>query len=228
MEKDTAGAISASMRVYYSSYHLWAARHFTRLAKDIEDAHTGHSAFNIAHRSYVTSAILSAVAFLEATTNELFQDAADVHPSYIKPLDARSTELLAGLWNESEQRSVSGWSILDKYQVALLCCGKPLFDKGAIPFQDAKFAIKLRNTLIHYRPETQSQDNLTKLGAGLKSKHFPLNRLMSGSGNPFFPDHCLGAGCSGWIVEAVQKFADEFFDRLQIEPNYQRVDFGSP
>ena len=94
MEEDTFGAISVAMRVYYSSYHLWAARHFTRLATENEDPHTGRSTFNVAHRSYVTSAIFSAVSFLEAAINEIFQDAADKHLSYISSFDTRCTELI--------------------------------------------------------------------------------------------------------------------------------------
>ena len=173
----TFGSVSFTMRVYYSTYHLWAARHFTRLARDIEDAHVGSSAFDIAHRSYVTNAILSAVAFLEAAVNELFQDAADGHSSYIAPLDAHCSKLLAGLWQDGEGSSVSGWPILDKYQVVLLGSGKDIFDKGAPPYQAARLAIRLRNTLTRFRPETQGEDSLSKMAAGLKSQRFPLNPL---------------------------------------------------
>ena len=80
------GVAELRMRAYFSSYHLWAAEHFTRLAKEIEDAHTGSPEFNIAHRAYVTNAILSAVAFLEAAINELFDDVVDQHYSYVNPL----------------------------------------------------------------------------------------------------------------------------------------------
>jgi hypothetical protein len=43
------GVAELRMRAYFSSYHLWAAEHFTGLAKEIEDAHTGSPEFNIAH-----------------------------------------------------------------------------------------------------------------------------------------------------------------------------------
>jgi hypothetical protein len=58
----SSGVAEVRMRAYFSSYHLWAAEHFTRFAKEIEDAHTGSPEFNITHRAYVTNAILSAVA----------------------------------------------------------------------------------------------------------------------------------------------------------------------
>jgi hypothetical protein len=55
------------MRVYYSSYHLWAAQHFARLAKELEDQDPARRGFDIAHRAYVTNAILSSAAFLRGS-----------------------------------------------------------------------------------------------------------------------------------------------------------------
>ena len=74
------------MRVYFSSYHLWAAKHLMELATDIEQGHTGGSVFDIKHRAYVTKSILSSVAFIEAAINEVFQDAFDGHESYLSTL----------------------------------------------------------------------------------------------------------------------------------------------
>ena len=42
------------------------------------------------------------------------------------------------------------------------------------------------------------------------------------------PDKCLGAGCTVWAVTAVNWFASEFFGRLGLQPNFQRVSFASP
>ena len=79
------GAPTLMMRVYFSSYHLWAAEHFSQLTGEIEGRHKGKPRFDIQHRSYSVNAVLSSVAFLEAAVNELFQDAADNHESYIQP-----------------------------------------------------------------------------------------------------------------------------------------------
>ena len=221
------GTPTLAMRVYYSPYHSWAARHFTRLARGIEDRHEGQPVFDIAHRGYVTGSILSAVAFLEAAVNEVFRDAADGNLSYIAPLGDRSIEMLASLWSGDKVRSLSHWPTLDKYQVVLLFSRKPVFDKGLAPYQDASLVIKLRNALTHFSPQTRATDTLDKMARSLRGKFDP-NRLMAGSGNPFFPDHCLGNGCAEWAVGAVHKYADEFFARLELQPNYQRVDFGAP
>jgi hypothetical protein len=48
---------------------------------------------------------------------------------------------------------------------------------------------------------------------------------MADSGNPYFPDKCLGSGHATWAAHLVKKLADEFFQGLSISPNYQRVRF---
>ena len=222
------GAIGAvAMRVYFSSYHLWAAEHFARLAKEIENSHAGKPQFNIVHRAYVTNAVLSAAAFLEAAINEVFDDIADKEPGYVDPLTAETARLLAGLWNEREQQTVERWPILEKYRVALLCSGNTAFDKGAQPYQDAKLLIDLRNDLTHARPETRNTGDVDKLSKALMPKFQP-NRLMNNAANPYFPDHCLGAGCALWATASARAFADQFFGRLKMNPNYQRVNLGEP
>jgi hypothetical protein len=63
-----------------------------------------------------------------------------------------------------------------------------------------------------------------KLSRQLSGK-FDDNTLMRGSGNPWFPDKCLGHGCCAWAVRSVIAFADDFFGRIGVEPNYQKITF---
>jgi hypothetical protein len=164
------------------------------------------------------------VAFLEAAINELFDDITDRHPGYIDPLSEETGRLLAGLWDEGERQTVERWPVLEKYRVALLCSGSTAFDKGAPPYQDAKLLIDLRNDLTHARPETRNTGDVDKLSKALRPRFQP-NRLMQNSANPYFPDHCLGAGCATWAVASARAFADDFFSRLKVQPNYQRATF---
>ena len=53
---------------------------------------------------------------------------------------------------------------------------------------------------------------------------FSLNKIYEQSGNPDFPDKMLSKGCAEWSLLSVKNFADEFFDRIGVEPNYQKVD----
>lgn len=223
-EVDTALPVTVIMRAYFSSYYVWAAEHFAELATAIENASGEKPRFDIQHRAYVTSGVLSTVAFLEAAINELYKDVADAHPSYIASIDKESRKLIQAFWQLTEERNRSPFSILEKYQIVLTFCRKEQFATGASPYQDAELVIKLRNELVHYKPESYGGEIQHKFIKQLRGK-FLENPLMTGSDNPYFPDHCLGSGCVTWAVRSVKKFTDEFFKRLNISPNYQRVSF---
>lgn len=218
------GKVTLKMRVYYSSYHLWAAKHFVRLAAEIEDVHAGRPGSDIEHRAYVTNAILSSVAFMEAAVNELFQDAFDKDQSYIEPLDAEVQALIAKMWDLTEERNRSPFRVLDKCQIALVLARKqPISTDGQL-FENANLLVKLRNELTHYKPRTLGGPDAHKRDRRLAGRFSP-NKLMTGAGNPFFPDHCLGQGCAEWAVTSAGNYMNAFFDKLGITPNYQRVDF---
>jgi hypothetical protein len=91
-----------AMRVYFSMYYLYGAKHFERLAREIEQAHTGESRFDPMHRAYVTNAVLSSVGFLEAAINELFDDVKDGHKGFTKSLSPEHARLLASRWRDEE------------------------------------------------------------------------------------------------------------------------------
>ncbi len=221
------GLPSWSIRMYFSSYHLWAAKHFLETSKQIEESITELPAIDMRHRAFIINSIFSSVAFAEAAINEIFQDALDNHHSYIGSLGRDKIELLADYWRMTEIENKSHISILDKYQLVLRFCGIAPFRKDKNPYQDANLTIKLRNALIHYKPESFSPDKPHKLGNQLQWK-FPQNNLMSKSGNPYFPDKCLGYGCANWSCKSIEKFTDLFFQRLDIEPNYKKVSFLNP
>jgi hypothetical protein len=164
--------------------------------------------------------------FLEAVVNEVFDDAADGHPGYVDALSSEARLELSNLWSE-KCTEAKRWAPLEKFQAALRCCSTEVFNKGALPYQDAKLLMNLRNELVHARPETvSSSDKDQSQRRGQMNSKFRPNRLMENSGNAYFPDHCLGAGCAAWAVKSARAFADDFFARTKIKPNYQRVDFG--
>ncbi|MGH8657397.1 MAG: hypothetical protein ACREV4_02620 [Gammaproteobacteria bacterium] len=124
----------------------------------------------------------------------------------------------------TEQSNKSTVSILDKYQLALRFAENEPFKKGESPYQEIDTLIKIRNELIHYKPESLGGDNIHRLEARLRGK-FLENSLMAGSGNPYFPDKALGKGCADWSVASVTRFTDTFFSQLNIVPNYLRATF---
>ena len=150
-EKDVAMSITVLMRAYYSTYHLWSARHFASIAASVEARPGKRPRFDIEHRAFVTGCLLSSVSFLEAAVNELYQDAADEHMSYLEPLDPRALSALAGSWNQGADRH----TILQKYQLACHLTRRDPFEPGEEPFKSAALLIRLRNELVHYVPKTR-------------------------------------------------------------------------
>lgn len=224
----TVNPVTVKMRAYYSMYHRWSAAHFAAMAGSIEDSHRGETRFDIRHRSFVTGAIFAATSFLESAINELLKDAADVvtgrisHSDYGSSLSSNVLRAYATLWQNERQ-----YSILRKYSEALSLAGRPAFDEAQQSFDNARVLILLRNELVHFKPETLGGDDRHRLEELLKDR-FRQNRLMDGSGNPFFPDKCLGYGCCRWAVESSQALADEFFQRMDLPPKYRAVEWPDP
>jgi hypothetical protein len=51
----------------------------------------------------------------------------------------------------------------------------------------------------------------------LKGK-FDENIMRKNTGNPFYPDKCLGHGCAEWAVNTSKDFINMFYKHLNIEP----------
>jgi len=209
-----------STRAYFSSYYLWSAQHHARLAAEIEEAHPegGGSLFSIRHRAYVLGAITDAVAFVEAAINEVLQDVADDHESYIQPLDKSARERLKGFWAAGAMTST-----LTKYEDSLRLCEQPQMPKGSAPWQDMAVLVSLRNELVHYKPADVSDSfEPSNLARRLGGK-FANNVLMAEPGNAWFPDKALGAGSASWACLTARAFVDAWSGKLGLTLNYQRV-----
>jgi len=224
--------LTITLRSYFSSHLLWTAMREAELAGRMEATHAGQSRFDVEHRGHVLSSIVASAAFLEAMVNELYQDAADDHAppdGYITPLSASCRRLMAELW-----RSTDGGMLkeIPKYEMLLAFAEAPALDRGAQPYQDASLVIRLRNAILHYRPENVSVvDEAHAMEQRLRGK-FEENALMAGSGNSWWPDHALGYGAATWAHRAVKALADHVSDALGIDPNYRRIErggwFGQP
>ena len=112
---------------------------------------------------------------------------------------------------------------LEKWQWLRECCGYDPLDRGAQPAQDGALLIRLRNVLVHYKPETIAGDEQHALERRLRSK-FLDNQLMQGAGNPWWPSHGLGHGCTEWSVRSARALADRVVDDVGIVPNYRRIE----
>jgi hypothetical protein len=197
--------------------------HLSDQAGAIEAKHQGPSRFDVEHRSYVLSSIIAAASFLEAMINELYQDAHDSHnvsgDGYVAPLTEDVRQKMGELW----RRTDFGVRLrtLDKYQLLLSLGERSPLDEGKQPYQDGNLVVQLRNAVLHFRPEYLSADESHTMEKRLRGK-FLDNRLMGGSGNPWWPDHCLGHGCSEWAWCAALNLSESVCDSLGIRPNYRQ------
>jgi hypothetical protein len=230
------GSLTVSYRAYLSEYHIRTAAFFARQSAKMERKHRDKSWHDLnesgafaEHRAYVTGAIFAAVAFLEATINELFDDTADeraVGPVRQLPSDARA--LMRNLWRFKSCRE---GSTLNKFQTALDLNGKEPFKKGQQPYQDVDLLIGLRNDLIHFKPEwiaagqpaTQSEQHKFERQLRTKFLHNPLIPEPTEE-HPFYPDKCLSHGCAEWAVKCSLAFANKFHARMGILSRYDRYE----
>lgn len=209
----TRASVSASLGVKhnFSKQHLRAAALFAddaqgceAVTKQPDEEHRSR------HRACITVAVLSAVAFLEASVNELYLSAVDQDQTNLPTFDQRLFQLFGQFWVNVEK-----YPILQKYQIALLLAGKERFNPGVPPYQDAESLIKLRDALVHYKPEWDNEAGQhQKLENRLRGK-FDLNPYPE-TGSLWFPHQCLGAGCAQWSVVTARDFSDEFCNRMGI------------
>jgi len=103
----------------------------------------------------------------------------------------------------------------------------PPLDRGGQVYGNARLVLRLRNAIIHFRPEDRSaEDELDKLQKGLRERGFADNALMEGSGNPWWPDKALGYGAAEWAHLSVQALSDHVSDAIGIVPIYRKVEAG--
>ena len=212
----SAAKVSDNARVAVKSHlsgdHLSAAVFFARSCAQIEATNSGPPSDEVRaqHRSFAIGAVISAVAYLEAAANEVYLAATDNDPHLFAKADARLPTLLAHVWD-----SVEAIRTLQKYQVALVLAQKSPFDQGTAPFQLASHLLVLRNNLVHYKPEWDSdlQDH-KKIEVRLRGAF--RENPYSDKSQAFFPHRCLGHGCAAWAVRSAWSFVESFYSRMDL------------
>ncbi len=196
--------------------HLAAAVLSATHARDFELGKRKPALFDISgeHTSACLACIFSAAAYLEADINEFFANAAEEGVADGAAKDPVVLARIRSAWQLEHRRPV-----LEKYDLALALCDKPMFDRGSEPYQAAALLMRLRNALIHFKPEWQpgggwsgEESELSKLSKALM-KAFPENALARGY-QPYFIQRCLGYGSSKWAITSSIAFVKEFRARL--------------
>lgn len=182
--------------------HLMAAAMLTRSASRLEvelgnrDIPYGPLLDEI--RWNVTAAVIMSVAALEANLNELQDDVG---------------------MKEDDLKSMVCKSFKGRHDFTLEHLNKPELDWSKAPAQNVTLLIKLRNELVHPRPEWGNQQNKhKKLGKNLRDK-FELSRFH-GNDAPIFPTRVMSHGCASWAVNSAYEFGEEVSLRLRDGPKF--------
>jgi len=165
-------------------------------------------------RSYALSSVVLAVAALESSINELYQQAIDRDKNALESLTNEQLSLLEQLWHDVEK-----FPILSKYQIALTAKGSESMVMGTEPYQSAAALVSLRNALLHFKPEWD--DTLykhQKLEEKLRNYFGPSKLADKAKGRMvWFPHKCLGASCANWSYGTAMRFSEQFCMKMDIK-----------
>ncbi|WP_273023489.1 hypothetical protein [Rheinheimera sp.] len=218
--------VGIGLKCYYSIQHLQAAAYLTRQASRIESCLSNE--FNlelVALKAYVSSALFSSVAFLEALANEMYADAMQADGGHLSQLDQNSRKMIASL---GETESVQKSAILTKFDLILTAAGKPTISRDCDPYQAVATVIRLRNEIVHYKApffDTGTENmvrtgnfNDSKLAKQIKGKFELRKNAQVLSGDSF-----LGHGLAEWSLQSSVKLADTIFSILNVDPYFDHV-----
>lgn len=219
------GTVTAKVKSMMSPSLIQSAVFLAEEAKLLEQQHAGTPWGEVQevfarHRSFVLGSLFSSVTFMEAAINEFISDATDTRQNIEESVGTDNTNWLSALWNSNFIRHTS---VLDKYQIVLEGLGRPRFDKGRNPYQDVATVVRLRNELVHYKPEFLAGPESGHWTDSLRPKFAPNALFPAGSGNADFPGRLLGHGCAEWAAESSLSFADAFFAQIGVQPKYEQV-----
>lgn len=205
-----AGEDATWSRDRLSRHHIISAYHLAKSAEDIE-VHGGDvpPGEKWRYRAYVSSAVLSSVAYLSASINELYLEVRKLSQSG-EPGVRRELDLLMDAWPR-----ISKVQVLQRYQLALAVADADQYNPDRMPYLDADNLVRLRDALISYDPEWDDERGKHHTLESRLQKRFPPSPLVS-SRRPWFPDRCLGSGCAKWAVETVQLFTNDFYRRMAL------------
>ena len=182
------------------------------------------------HEAFILNSILSSVAFLECTINELYADAADDAYYYADNGQELLLKTISEGWKN--EKNFDRAPMVSKYQRILEIAGKSPFDDQDQAFANVRILSEIRNHLMHYKREwvVVSARRTSRISDGSTAERFEkilrtkfaLNPLAA-KNQPFFPDKCLGHGCAEWAVLNSLIFADAFFQRLDLPAPYEGI-----
>ncbi len=196
------GEIRLRQKSAFAVQHIMAAARFSRMCGEIEIANQDQplGEFFDGQIAAVSATVMLATASLESNINEYLGEPEKLWPNLTETAPHTLVQLL-------EQKS-----ILEKYQAVLSFRGLPQYPAGEAPYQDVDALIKLRNALVHFKPEWHDEQALHKKIEGRLKGRFEINPAI-GENGVFFPQQCMSYGCTKWAVNTALEFMKDFSER---------------
>lgn len=189
---------TAKTRMNLALHHLFAACRFSARILEIEGIYKSQSvgAFweEILHNALGVATLTAAC--LECYANEFYFEGSIL----ANTLNSPATSAIADLIDKE--------SVLRKYEVALAIRSGKTLPYGDLVIQNVDALIKLRNAVVHFRPEWFAEPGAhERLSRRLNQKFDPSPFL---SGEPLFPSAWASASFASWALATVVEFLDYF------------------
>ena len=214
------------MRRTFAPVFLTAAMHATLEAEATEIARSGSGLAQEAHRAAVVTAIVCSVMYLEATVNELFQEAVDgpgtlpgARGSLVDRLRSVPDVAVAAMRQERQTPNGGGHvDVLERLQRLSELAGHPRLDTGRGAYQRAHLVVELRDHLAHFRPEWVAIDTTNRLSRRLRSYRIEPNPLVGpGPSAPRWPDRQLSGSLARWCCLVAIDLVNDTAERLHVD-----------
>jgi hypothetical protein len=188
------GHAEVATRMNFAVQHLLAAAHFALASREVERENAGKP-FGPHFDELlwtVSACVFASVAGLEAYANEVFVDRAETLPE----LDA---DVADKIWELCERRPV-----LEKFDAIYRLRGIGPLGRGSHGAQDVSALVALRNGLIHFKPQWDTeQATHAKISRDLEGRFEPSTLIAD---EPIFPRRWACSSCAVWALGTARDF----------------------
>ena len=209
---------------YFAKNYIESSMIFSRNAQIVELKETFDYYDRSNHQANVIGSVLFSVLYLESTINEFYINVTD-YIDFNSDKKAKNKKIINEFWNSGK---FVNFSILEKYQYALILMDCDKFNVTVSPYQNINILISLRNYLVHYKPdwvELKNDENNKVQIVNLEKKligKFDINKIAKVY-NDFFPNKYLGYGCTEWAISNSIQFVNDFYNKLDSEYIYKEI-----
>jgi hypothetical protein len=198
-QQQTTASAEIRTRTNLSLHHLLGACRSTRRIGEIEQEYKNRELGNFWDEifQHALSVATLSVAAIESYANELYFEGEIIATAMNSTAAAVISEL------------IDDKKILDKYRFALAIRAEKKLDTGQGAAQSVDSLIKLRNAVVHFRPEWFGDEN---------GEHQKLSRMLNSKFNssPYFPNESIfprawaSHSFCCWAIRSTVRFLDDF------------------